>query len=125
MDPNSHNERIEVDLGGVASQPALDWHIILRGVAQAKCEDTIARDYWDRPYPPGAHVDPDGNGINILMHEAGYTLDPSMYEDPATNAFESLAVRRMTGDSIPTVVDGAYFLSHGKEMIDALIVDES
>jgi hypothetical protein len=41
------------------------------------------RDYF-------SHVDPDGNGINILMHRAGYTLPEDWIKPRSSNFFESI-----------------------------------
>jgi uncharacterized protein YkwD len=51
----------------------------------AKAEDMARRGYFD-------HVDPDGRGINILLHQAGYTLEAKWIEKPSENYFESLGV---------------------------------
>lgn len=82
--PDDFSEEIGVDLSDVDPIHPLIWHDILAKVAEEKAIDMAKRNYFD-------HVDPDGNGINILIHEAGYTLPTSWISDPSQNNFESLA----------------------------------
>ena len=97
--------------------PALTWHAVLPEVAQAKCEDMIDRDYW-------AHVDLDGEGINIKMHRVGYALADYLYADPTANAFESLHRHwRTTAASLPEMTT-AYLTELRIAGIDSLILDE-
>lgn len=59
-------------------------HLTLAQVARAKALDMGTRDY-------SGHTDPDGNGPNKLLREAGYVL-PSFYgTDAADNNVESVA----------------------------------
>ena len=74
-----------LDLSDVEPRGALLWNLILAEVAQAKCEDMFDRDYF-------AHVDPDGEGINIQMHRGGYTLPETFIRDARSNYFESIAL---------------------------------
>ena len=78
------------------------WNNILVKVAEEKAVDMLKRDYF-------AHVDPDGEGINIKLYRAGYKLNPAFYEKPADNYFES--------------IQGG--VSDGVEMINDLIIDEN
>ncbi len=89
--PVAYSEACEVDLSYVEPRPALKWNATLAKVAQAKAEDMVARNYF-------GHVDPDGNGMNIKIAEAGYSLNPKWYSDPATNYFESLYAGGVTGE---------------------------
>ena len=83
-DFNAYFDRnVTIDLSDVEPSHALVWHDTLAQVAQAKCDDMFARGYWH-------HVDPDGEGINIKMHRAGYRLRAFDYANPANNFYESL-----------------------------------
>lgn len=90
--PDDFSEEIGVDLSDVDSIHPLIWHDILAKVAEEKAIDMAKRNYFD-------HVDPDGNGINILIHEAGYTLPNSWISDPSQNNFESITAGRPDGVS--------------------------
>ena len=70
--------------------------------AQAKAEDMASRNYF-------AHVDPDGNGMNIKINAAGYELPAEWYANPADNFFESLGC----GTNINT----------GESIMDMLVID--
>ncbi len=90
--PDDYSEEIGVDLSYVDPIHPLVWNDILGKVAEEKAIDMAKRNYF-------AHVDPDGNGINILIHEAGYTLPSSWISDPGKNNFESLSAGRLDGVS--------------------------
>jgi uncharacterized protein YkwD len=99
--PSTFSAEIGVDLSYVKARPLLVWNETLAKVAQSKAEDMRDRGYF-------AHVDPDGNGTNIKIHEAGYTLTASFVDNKSNNFFESL---------------GAGYGS-GVEGIKALILDQ-
>jgi len=88
--PALYSMEIGIDLSNIAAQSELNWNDTLAIVAVNKAQDMAARNYFE-------HVDPDGNGINILIHEAGYLLPNAWIEDRSTNYFESLAAGRDTG----------------------------
>lgn len=101
--PSAYSKKIGVDLSGVEPRPALKWNDALIKAAQAKAEDMAKRKYL-------AHVDKEGNGMNIKIHAAGYEMPNEWYEDPTLNNFESLG--------------GGNDISSGESIIDMLIVDE-
>lgn len=78
--PDEYGERMGVDLSGVEPRRPLEWHETLAQVAEEKALDMARRDYLSQ-------VDPEGRGINILMHEAGYKLPPEWIEDERLNYF--------------------------------------
>ena len=82
--PTAYSSEIGVDLSYVTPIHALFWNDTLAKVATAKATDMAQRDYF-------AHVDPDGNGINIKINEAGYLLSSSLLTDKSQNNFESLS----------------------------------
>ena len=99
--PAAYSEEIGVDLSDVPPQPELKWNTILAKVAKEKARDMVDRNYF-------AHVDPDGNGINIKIHNAGYTLNSKFYSDSKSNYFESLAAGNSGGKAsvIQLINDG-------------------
>lgn len=103
QNPSAYSEKIGVDLGYVESRPALKWNEALLKAAQTKAEDMATRNYFN-------HVDPEGNGMNIKIHAAGYEIPADWYKNPANNFFESLGC----GTNI----------SSGEQIINLLIIDE-
>lgn len=81
--PSGFSKETGCDLGGVKTLPALVWNDTLAKVAVAKAMDMAKRNYF-------AHVSPDGKGINVMIHEAGYTLSPKWIQKKSDNFFESL-----------------------------------
>lgn len=96
--PSAYSDEIGVDLSDVEPRPALRWDSTLAAVAQAKADDMLARDYFE-------HVDPDGNGLNIKLYEAGYPI-PLRYAEPrSANFFESLSYFRANYQAGQTATD--------------------
>lgn len=82
--PAAYSKEIGVDLGSIKPMPALVWNDTLAKVAEAKAMDMANRKYF-------GHVDPDGNGINIKMHKAGYKLPDNWIKNKGENYFESIS----------------------------------
>jgi uncharacterized protein YkwD len=82
--PASYSKEIGADLSAIKKQPTLKWNDTLARVAEAKALDMAKRKYF-------GHVDPDGNGMNIKIHKAGYKLPASWVEDKQENYFESIS----------------------------------
>ncbi|MBX3101084.1 MAG: CAP domain-containing protein [Bacteroidetes bacterium] len=100
--PHSYVNELGVELQGVPVYLSrLRVNPVLMQVAEQKALDMAQRDYF-------AHVDPDGVGINLRMHEAGYALPEPWRDEPHENNFESLAAG----------------LPDGRQTIRALIVDD-
>lgn len=59
-------------------------HPVLMRVAQARAEDLGRRNYF-------SHVNPDGDGPNKLIRQAGYVLPVWYAQDDAANNVESLS----------------------------------
>lgn len=91
QNPEAYSDACHVDLSSVDSNLPLHWNDILAQVAETKAKDMRDRNYFE-------HVDPDGNGINIKIAEAGYELPEAWYSDPASNYFESLAAGAKGGE---------------------------
>jgi uncharacterized protein YkwD len=82
--PSSYSKEIGSDLGKVKPQHALKWNDILAKVAEDKAFDMAKRNYFE-------HVTPEGKGINIMIHQAGYKLLPDWIKERSKNFFESIA----------------------------------
>ena len=98
----AYSGKIGVDLGEVEPRPALQWNESLIRAAQAKAEDMAARNYF-------AHVDPEGNGMNVKIDAAGYKLPAQWTEEPKENFFESKGCGTI--------------ISTGEAIINLLIID--
>lgn len=100
--PATFSKSLGVNLSKVEKRKALVWNDTLAKVAEAKAMDMAKRGYF-------GHVSPDGEGINIMIHRAGYKLPDSWVKNKADNYFESI------GAGTPT----------GEDLINMLIVDEN
>lgn len=89
-EPGQFAKEIGVDLSDVKARPALTWNKILAKVAEEKALDMAQRDYF-------GHVTPDGLGINIQIHEAGYSLPKEWVKEKDQNFFESISAGMNTG----------------------------
>ncbi len=84
QDPAAFSTEIGVNLRNIAPRPQLTWNESLANAAQSKAEDMAARNYF-------RHVTPEGRGINIMIHEAGYRLVDAFLDRRANNNFESIS----------------------------------
>lgn len=103
--PRAFSREIGVNLSEIEARPPLKWNATLAKIAQAKAEDMLRRGYFD-------HVDPDGNGTNIKLMEAGYPLPERWTEPRSSTSFESLAyfsanyhARRTAIDAIKGLIE--------------------
>lgn len=111
--PSAFSKEIGADLSNVKASPELKWNAILAKVAESKVLDMVKRDYFD-------HVTPEGLSINVLMHEAGYTLPQEWIKDKKVNFFESLDRTKPSGtDMIKSLIrdEGIQDLSHRKHLL--------
>jgi uncharacterized protein YkwD len=90
-EPAKFSKEIGIDLENVKARPALKWDAILAKVAEEKALDMANRDYF-------GHVTPEGLGINIQIHEAGYTLPKDWRKEKDQNFFESISAGTNTGE---------------------------
>ena len=90
-EPAKFSKEIGVDLENVKARPVLKWNDILAKVAEEKALDMANRDYF-------GHVTPEGRGINIQIHEAGYTLPKDWLKEKDQNFFESISAGTNTGE---------------------------
>jgi len=91
--PAAFSEVVGIDLGYAEPRQALQWNDILARVAEEKALDMAEREYF-------SHVDPDGNGINFLIKQAGYELPASWVEEVTNNYFESIQAGASTGTDV-------------------------
>lgn len=98
QNPGIYSDQIGVDLKSVKKMPALKWNDTLAKVAEAKAMDMAKRKYF-------GHTDPDGNGMNILIHKAGYKLPESWIKNKQENMFESISAgNKDCVDAIKTLI---------------------
>ena len=104
QNPAEYADALKVpSLKSLEPRPQLTWNSAVAKVAQRKAEDMLKRNYF-------SHVDPDGNGINIKLKEAGYEMPDSWTNSRELNYFESICYGM---NSIKTY----------KEAVDMLIYD--
>lgn len=90
QNPPAFSEQIGVDLSRVVPRPALLWNDTLAKVAEQKALEMGEKNYF-------SHVNKKGNGINILIHEAGYSLPEDWIMNRRSNFFESICAGLETG----------------------------
>jgi uncharacterized protein YkwD/glutaredoxin len=111
--PSGYSSQYGVDLSGVAPRANVVWNATLMKAAEDKAKDMATRNYF-------AHTDPDGNGMNIKIHNAGYTLTPNFLKNKTDNFFESIAMGFPDGLSVikGLIVDeGVPSLGHRKHLL--------
>ena len=90
-EPAKFSKEIGIDLSDVKSRSALKWNDILGKVAEEKAQDMANREYF-------GHVTPEGLGINIQIHEAGYQLPKEWIKSKDQNFFESISAGANSGE---------------------------
>jgi uncharacterized protein YkwD len=112
-DPYEYGKQIGLDLQQYEKRPTLQWNETLARVAETKALDMAQHQYF-------GHTNPDGNGINILIHNAGYTLPKTWLENKNRNNFESLQAGTVSGTEAinSLIVDkGIPSLGHRKHLL--------
>jgi len=89
QNPALYSKELGINLSGVSSRSSLVWNDTLANIAQKKAEDMAKRSYF-------AHIDPDGNGINILILKGGYAIPEEWTTPKSNNYFESLSAGNVT-----------------------------
>jgi uncharacterized protein YkwD len=98
QNPAAAGRQLGLNLNGVRPQPPLRANAILTQVARSRAEDMGQRRYF-------GHVDPDGNGPNIKVAQAGYPLPRHFLRGRDSNFIESLVAGRATGvEGINTLI---------------------
>jgi uncharacterized protein YkwD len=94
-------------------QTSLRWNDTLAQVAEAKALEMAQKNYF-------SHTNKAGKGINILIHEAGYTLPADWIKPKSNNYFESIAAGKENGiESIKILLidKGVPSLGHRKHLL--------
>ncbi len=81
--PKEYGDKLKLNLKKVDARPALIWNETLAKVAEARALDMAENNYF-------SHVNKKGQGVNILIHEAGYTLPKKWLKNKQDNFFESI-----------------------------------
>lgn len=90
------NPKAYVDSTGTPSikyakpKPVLTVDPILMKAARMRAQDMAENNYF-------GHVNPQGEGVNWLMHGLGYTLEDRYVNKKSFNSFESIAAGYATG----------------------------
>lgn len=111
--PKKYGREFKLNLSNVESKPALIWNDILAKVAEEKALDMAKRNYF-------SHVTPEGNGINILIHRAGYSLNKEWIKNKKDNNFESIQSGAASAiDAINDLIidEGVKSLGHRKHLL--------
>jgi hypothetical protein len=89
--PDRHEQQIAALMASDPGQqrPILRFHPILAQVARERAQDMVDRHYF-------SHTNPDGNGPNYLVRQAGYVLPDFYGTDRAANNIESIAAGNPT-----------------------------
>ncbi|MDX1903342.1 MAG: CAP domain-containing protein [Thermonemataceae bacterium] len=82
--PSMFSQEIGINLSQIPRRSALQWNDTLASIAQKKAEDMAKKNYF-------SHTDPNGNGINILLLQAGYHIPEDWTVPKSNNYFESLS----------------------------------
>lgn len=90
QNPAAAGRQLGLNLSSVRPQTPLRINPVLTQVARSRSEDMGNRRYF-------GHVDPDGNGPNIKVAQAGYPLPRHFLRDRSSNFIESLIAGRATG----------------------------
>jgi uncharacterized protein YkwD len=111
--PKEYGDKIKLNLKKTEARPKLIWNTILAKVAEEKALDMAENKYF-------SHTDKKGRGINILIHDAGYTLPKKWTKNKHDNFFESIQAGAKDGiDAInELIVDkGTASLGHRKHLL--------
>lgn len=101
LSPKDYDKEIGRFMKRIEAKPELVWNDTLAKVAEARALDMTEKKYF-------GHVNKKGQGVNILIHKAGYELNEVLYKKKKMNSFESIAMG----------------MSDGEETVKALIIDE-
>jgi len=91
----------------------LHWNDTLAQVAETKAYDMADKNYF-------AHVDPQGYGINYLIAQSGYQLNPLWTKHKNENNFESIAAGTEDAESTIAILlidKGQPSLGHRKHLL--------
>jgi hypothetical protein len=111
--PSAYGKSIELDLTGVAPQPALAVSKELTASSRFRADDMLKRNYFD-------HLDPDGTGPNAHALKFGYALGRNYKRDKTTNNIESISAGYdKAADILKSLIvdEGIENLGHRKQLL--------
>lgn len=111
--PKEYGDKLKLNLKKVDARPALVWNETLAKVAEERAMDMAENKYF-------SHINKKGQGINILIHEAGYTLPKNWIKNKQDNFFESIQAGAKDGiDAINDLIidKGTESLGHRKHLL--------
>lgn len=111
--PKEYGDKLKLNLKKVDTRPALVWNETLAKVAEERALDMAENKYF-------SHVNKKGQGVNILIHEAGYSLPKSWLKNKQDNFFESIQAGAKDGiDAINDLIidKGTESLGHRKHLL--------
>lgn len=83
MNPELIKKEIGINDRKIKKSQPLVWNEILVKVAEEKASDMASKNYF-------SHTNKNGEGINIMIHRAGYTLIKDFIKQKNSNFFESI-----------------------------------
>ncbi|MFN4234925.1 MAG: CAP domain-containing protein [Bacteroidia bacterium] len=105
--PKEYGDKLKLNLKKVDARPALVWNETLAKVAEERAMDMAENKYF-------SHINKKGQGVNILIHEAGYTLPKNWIKNKQDNFFESIQAGAKDGiDAINDLIIDKGTESHG------------
>ncbi len=90
QNPSAYADEIGSFMKVINPKEKLEWNYLLAEVARERALDMAKRNYF-------SHVDPDGIGSNLKIHNAGYELRPDWIDEIDEYSFESIAAGFSTG----------------------------
>lgn len=111
--PKEYGDKLKLNLKKVDARPALIWNETLAKVAEARALDMAENNYF-------SHINKKGQGVNILIHEAGYTLPNNWTKNKQDNFFESIQAGAKEGiEAINDLIidKGTPSLGHRKHLL--------
>lgn len=111
--PKEYGDKLKLNLKKVDARPALIWNETLAKVAEARALDMAENNYF-------SHINKKGQGVNILIHEAGYTLPKNWTKNKQDNFFESIQAGAKEGiEAINDLIidKGTPSLGHRKHLL--------
>jgi hypothetical protein len=111
--PKSYGNNLDLNLKYVKKRHPLKWNHTLAKVAEAKAHDMASNNYF-------SHRNKKGQGINIMIHKAGYKLPKEWTAVKSYNFFESICAGVWNGkDNINVLIEdeGEKSLSHRNHLL--------
>ncbi|MCG9879940.1 MAG: CAP domain-containing protein [Bacteroidia bacterium] len=111
--PKDYEKELPFLRGTKISKQILRWNDTLAKVAEQKALDMSRKNYF-------SHTNKEGKGINILIHQAGYTLPEEWIKPKSSNYFESIAAGKenaIQSINLLLIDKGVPSLGHRKHLL--------